>query len=483
MTPPRGVAGFDSASAMVQALGRFLQGQGFPRVGASALVAPFAPIINALPRRVRETGFTWGGWQEALPPGEVGGVRSEEIGRWIASSYPRRPYPAVMIGSGSGAVIHLCAALGIPWLPQTTLLLVRRTGVDIDEPRTILETGRGPGRAVLAANPDLALHHMHDANQDRLMVHRVAHFRLKRQRLGEALEGFLSQTLSPGGTLFLAECGRTWPTTRVADRHVFQLGGVGGATPAEYLSGSPRVAELLHRYGSRYSRWEALEPDGERPEAEWGFDPALREDVARVAQERAYRVRRIVFQEPDDLSPLVADLYGWWYRQRGLPARRLVVQTFVQIEPWWTLRTGSVPFWLVFSVEPAADRLERYLDLVNPFENIHLTLFSHGTDSIGLASVERWREILRRASREGSFLGTDPRAYPRDFAAFLRYSSAMRKLPVRVPMPPSLSLDQLDAFLAEAGESSGVRWLDDGTGTTSAKPLGEGYVGQLGAGA
>ena len=40
--------------------------------------------------------------------------------------------------------------------------------------------------------------------------------------------------------------------------------------------------------------------------------------------------------------------------------------------------------------------------------------------------------------------------------------------------PPPLPLDQLDAFLTEAGEYNGVRWFEDGTGTTSAKTLGEG---------
>jgi len=455
---------------MVQSLSRFLRGQDFPRVGASALTTPLAPVINALPRRVREAGFTWGGWREAVPAHEAGTIRSEEIGRWIASSYPRRPYPAAMIGSASGAAIHLCAALGIPWLPQTTLLLVRRSGVDIDEPRAILEAGRAASMEVLAANPDISLHHMHDANQDRLMVHLVEHFRLKRQRLGEALEAFLAETLSPGGTLFLAECGRSWPTTRVADRYVFQLGGVGGATPDEYLGGSPRVTALLHQYGSRHQHWDAPEPDGERPEAEWGFDPALRADVIRFAKARGYRVRRILFDEPDDLSPVVANLYRWWYRQRGLNGSRLLVQTFVQIEPWWTLRTGSVPFWLVFSVEPAASRLERYLDHEPAFDDIRLTLFSHGTDSIGLASVERWQAILNRAGKGGSFLGTDTRAYPHDFAAYLRYSRAVRELPGRVPMAPPLSLKQLDAFLAETPDHGEVRWVDgEGIGTVSAR--------------
>lgn len=38
--------------------------------------------------------------------------------------------------------------------------------------------------AFLAANTDLQLHHMNDPNQDRLMLHGMACFRVKRLRLG-----------------------------------------------------------------------------------------------------------------------------------------------------------------------------------------------------------------------------------------------------------------------------------------------------------
>ena len=97
---------------------------------------------------------------------------------------------------------------------------------------------------------------------------------------------------------------------------------------------------------------------------------------------------------------------------------------------------------------------------MSPFDDIRLTLFSHGTDSIGLAPVERWRGILNRASATGSFLGTDTGAYPWDFAAYLRYSRAVQQLPNRVPMPSPLSLEHLDTFLAESQERATVRWID-----------------------
>jgi hypothetical protein len=465
---PRYIANFDSASAMVRAVAHYLRGADFPNLGIYP--GPFEPAlwaygtaVNALPERLREKVYIWSGWSEAIPPEQLGTVRSERIARWVVSAYPRRPYPAVLIGSSNGALVHLCAALGIPWLPQTFLIPVRRSGVHPDEPVQDLEWARGPAQPLLDANPDLVLHHMHDANQDRLMIQQMTYFRVKQRRLGAAYERFLEETLEPGATLFLVECGLTWRTVRVADRHVFQHGAPGGATADEYHHGSRRVAEYLARYGSPRRRWEAPAPDGESPEAEWGFEPALRADVERFAHERGYRVRRLVFEHPEQMSPLVADLYRWWYQGRRLPANRLLAESFIVMEPWWALRTGSVPFWMLFNVEPSADSLGRYLDRVAPYDEIYIMLFSHGVESVGLASIEQWRSVLRRARRRGDFLGVDEEAYPRDFATFINYHrDVARKIVARYPLPGPLTLRQLDTFLGAVGNRYEVQWTDHG---------------------
>ena len=130
---------------------------------------------------------------------------------------------------------------------------------------------------------------MHDANQDRLTIQRLTYFRVKRLRLGETYEWFLQHALQPGATIFLLECGLRWPTTRIGDRHFFQQGALGGATPEEYLRGGERAANYLGRYGPRKLRWDAPQPDGESPEAEWGFESALRDDAAVRAGARLSR--------------------------------------------------------------------------------------------------------------------------------------------------------------------------------------------------
>lgn len=449
--PSSPIANFDSAAGMVRAIGRFLDGKDFRGLGSLPPgLEPAARVLNALPLTVRERIYTWSGWLEALAPRHLGHVRAEDISRWVVQQYPHRRYPGVVIGSASGALVHLCTALGIPWLPQTVLIPVARSGIHPDDPKAELEWGRKPGRALLEANPELQLHQMHDPNQDRLMVQRMSYFRVKRLRLGEVYEQFLRERLAPGAPVFLSECTLKWATTEVGDRHIFQHGALGGATPAEFHQGSPRVEEYLRRYNSPLRRWNPPETDADRPEAEWGFEEALRQDVERVADQRHHPIRRLVFDDPMMLSPLVADLYRWWYQERSMPTDRLLVESFILLEPWWTLRTGCVPFWMTFNMQPSAQLLEEYLDRTAPFDQINMMLFSHGVESVGLATIDRWQSILGRARKEGRFIGVDPRKFPRDFGVFHRYYTDLkRKITDRYPMPSPLTVDQLDQYLAQ----------------------------------
>ncbi len=292
------------------------------------------------------------------------------------------------------------------------------------------------------------------------MAEQMAYFRVKRLRLGQTYEEFLSETLAPGGTIFVAECRRTWPTTRVGERHIFQFGALGGVTPDEYFSSGERVTQYLRRYGSPRRHWDPPQPDGDRSEAEWGFEPVLLADIEHLARRHGYRVRRIVFEEPEHLSPLVADLYRWWYGRRQLHPSRLLVESYILMEPWWALRTGATPFWMKFNKDPSLDWIMQYLDTVPPYDEIRMMLFSHGLDSIGLVSIEGWRSVLQRARKTGQFVGVDERRYPRDAAAFVRYHTDMRTVPARYAIPGPLALSELDAFLEAMGKRYPVQWLD-----------------------
>jgi hypothetical protein len=452
------IANFDSSSGMVQALGRFLHGKDFSGVG---ILPPYelpARVLNALPIWLREQLYIAGGWIETVEPDDLATFRAEIVNEWVVNQYPDRSYPAAMIGSSNGAMIHLCAALGIPWLPQTVLIPIHHDRVHPDEFRYALEAFRPAATQLLEANPSVELHHMHDPNQDRLMIQKMGYFRIKQRALGAAYEHFLEDHVPAGGTIFIVECTLHWPVKRVAERHVFQLGALGGATPDEYVHGSQRVEAYLSREGSHRRLWDPPPPDEEQPEAEWGFAEALRDDVVRLARRRGWHVRRILFEQPEDFSPLVADLYRWWYAQQGVEPNRLLVESFILLEPWWALRNRLVPFWMVFNKQPSFEAVNRYLDTAPSQSEIYLTLFSHGVNSIGLVPIDQWRSVCSRAARAGGFLGVDERAFPRDFAVFVRFHRALTRLQPHHPMPPPLAVADLDRFLDGDGHDYRVEW-------------------------
>jgi hypothetical protein len=177
------------------------------------------------------------------------------------------------------------------------------------------------------------------------------------------------------------------------------------------------------------------------------------------AERHGFQIRRIIFDQPEHFSPFVADLYEWWNHKRNLADNRLLVESFIVMEPYWTVRTGSVPFWMVFNKEPSADALEDYLRRERKFEEIYLMLFSHGVNSIGLVPIERWRKALASAEHHGSFVGVDPEAYPRDFGVFVRYNpDIQRKISARYSLPPPLAVSELDQFIAQAAGRYQINW-------------------------
>lgn len=444
MGVPYFAASFDSATAMVQALASALHDEPFEAVGQPWPVAAAARQVGRLPWPLRRQAYTWGGWTDAIPPFLLPTVSWERFGRWVTGRYPRRRYPAIAIGSSHGAVVHLCAALGIPWLPQTFLVPVRRRG-DPDDPVAARAFGARHADRLLDTEPDLQLHHMHDANQDRLMVRRLTYFRVKGRRLSDAYRRFVDERLAAGGTLLVVDCQERWPVSRLGPRHVFQHGAVGGLSPDEYEHGSDRVAAFLAAEDAGRRSWPPTGPDDVAPEAEWGFEEALLADTVEYADRVGARVVRLSSDGVRALSPVVAGVYEQRWAELGVRDRCVLGESFMLLAPRWVLRRRAVPFWMAFPVEADADALARFL-AARDVDELHLLLFSHGVESAGSVPAGRWRELLDLA-RSGGFVGVDPERFPRDFGVLGRYHRALP--PVEDPPPPPLGLaDALAALRA-----------------------------------
>ncbi|MBV8100022.1 MAG: hypothetical protein JOZ31_12770 [Verrucomicrobia bacterium] len=454
------LAAFDSATAMVAALARSLRGKGFPLVGTfpawtESLLSPLASIVNHIPSSLRESLFVAAGQTESMRANQLHLAAVEEMCRWVTEQYPNRQYPAVAIGSTNGAAIHLFAALGIPWLPQTFLLPVARTGIAPDDAEQELAWGNLIAAEFLNRNTDVSLHHMQDPIQDRLMVRAISYFRIKKLTLGASYEKFLKSSLAPDGRILLIECGKIWPVVRLSERHYFQFGATGGASSEEYYRGGDRIRTFLAKQHTSPSAWSPPKPDSTAPEAEWGFHPELRRDIQRFSAQNGRALKRITFQEPEDLSPVTANFYRDWHRKEKPTTTRLLVESFILLDPQWVLQARAIPYWTVFSVKPSLERALEYVataDSGSVFDEILIMLFPHGVESVGLASVKDWEALSQYARSSCRFIGADRKAYPRDFAAFLRYHRELWQRCEKAQSPHSVPLSAVLKFIQDCGD-------------------------------
>lgn len=475
------VADVESSVTAVRSAAGFLAGSGHSVIGAAPSSSALGSAVTATPEKMRKKIFELAGRTEALREKKISEIDVDAIDQWVVDEYsPERTghqtYPAVLIGAVSGAAFFLAAALGIPYLPQTTLVAVNDGDTDPDEPKAALQRWAPAAAEIAQNNPRASVFHMHDPAQDRPMMKQAAFFRLKRASLGPVYEDFLRNHLEPGGAIITLENTRTWRVTQTGQRSYFQFGCLGGMPEEEYSAGSQRLNDFLEAEGSKHRSWDAPEPTGRAPDGEWGFDPALGEDVDRLAAEAGWRRRRLYQNEPQDASAFIAELYRDWYRRLGWEDERLLVQTYTLLDPSITLATGSVPFWNRFHMRPSYDVLAEYLDSAPPYAEVLISLFSNGVVSPGLVEVRQWEELARRyATGRGDVIGVDPETFPLDAGNPLRYQDALKDAGPHRELPEPLTLEEIDAFADQYGVlSHGVslpEHHDDVTGDGLRNPI------------
>jgi hypothetical protein len=435
LDPKQVVAAFDSASVLHAATVAALNGQPFPNLGSSALAGLAVRGAGRLPWSALRRIYTRIGAAEGISPRRLGDVDLAAVADSFAERYPKRRYPAILLGSSNGALTHLAAAMQVPWLPDTVLVPVARVG-DVDRPDHAMDFGRSVASALLDRNPDIVLHHMHDQLQDALMAARMSYFRLKWRRLPAAYAAFVDNNLVPNGTVVVLHDHSAWPVTRIGPRHVFQAGGRGGTPPEGYLA-----------------RPHTPAPNDEAAESEWGLDADFRDDVRAWCAQRGYRYAEIGYDGPQIPAAAVATVMRDWYRARGEPATRLVVPCFVLGDPWQTICAAAVPYWLHFAVQPALRALDGYLDSAEPYRDVNMFLFEHGAESPGIARPVDFAHVVRRHGATAHFDGLDPQRFPHDIGTLGRYGRVFDQLPRAMEPWSPMTVEDALRGLAAAGIS------------------------------
>ncbi|GAA1168127.1 hypothetical protein [Nesterenkonia sandarakina] len=459
------ITDFECSINAVRATASYLRGHGHGAMSTGPSSRVLGKLGSLPPSRVRAEAFRMAARPQGLPLEQAREIDVDLIDTWVTQQYGPGPYPAVLIGAPNGAAFHLSAALGVPFLPQTTLVSVKDTGTHEDDPVQAMEALAPTAQLIAQNNPRVKVYHMHDPAQDRPMMQQLAFMRLKRLSLGPVYEKFLRERLAPGATIIQLENTRDWRTTSTGERTVFQFGCLGGVPEEEFHNSGERIKKFLEQENSSYRRWDPPQTDDRSPDGEWGWDPALDDSIARVAEESNLQRRRLVVNEPQDASGFIAELYRDWYRSMGWEDNRLLVQTYAHVDPAWTLNTGSVPLWNRFHASPEFDSVQAYLEQARPYEDVYISLFAHGLDSPGIVPIEDW-EILaqRHATRQGKVIGVDHDAHPIDPGAVFRYQKAIKDIPARKPAPSPLTVSLIDEFYRRATtEQSGAighaQWL------------------------
>lgn len=92
------------------------------------------------------------------------------------------------------------------------------------------------------------------------------------------------------------------------------------------------------------------------------------------------------------------------------------------------------------------------LENTEPYDQILVSLFSHGLVSPGLVGVEEWERLATWYARgRGEVIGLDREAYPVDTGAAFRYQEAMKSAGEHRELPDPLSLEEVDAFAQKYG--------------------------------
>ena len=428
------VEGFDSGTRVVREVAEALTGEGrsilecYPW-GSRA----FLGLVSLFPEATRIALIEWG---MRLSVGhaarDAGHVDVDALFRWCVALYPdERRYEAIVVGSPNGAVAHLAALLGAPFLTTSFGLAFRHPTMDADDAAAYVSSARSAVRAIRSANPQsgykLIAHY--DPLHDRSLVEVAAFVRLKLTELPATYAAFIDRHLSPDGRLILIDCSYPWPQLVFGDGDFLQMGGLGGVAPETYLE-----------------RWPSEHPVAVRRESEWGCPEGFADSVCRWAEDRGIGVVEIRFDHPWTYSLLARDAY---LACAGVRQDHLLIDCFNHLNPRTNVETGIPALWLPFNTVDGPALVESALR-DETFERILFAPLPSFANSPDTAPLDAWIDLLGRFGSVEPF-GIGPRLYPADPLAPFRFADRMANLRKEMGLdrPLRLDVERLMALVAE----------------------------------
>jgi hypothetical protein len=135
-----------------------------------------------------------------------------------------------------------------------------------------------------------------------------------------------------------------------------------------------------------------------QPRPNGATTPAFEAAIHEWAERHGHPVWEITATDPQELAARTATAGLSWRQSTGLARPRLIIDQFIQSQPWHVLRAGAVAYWTVFPVQHCAAAAQAWIRAHGPFPRIDVALFNHGAQSSGLADAERWQGSPERAN-------------------------------------------------------------------------------------
>ena len=433
------VEGFDSGTRVVREVAEALTGEGSSILECYPWGSrTFLRLVGLFPAKTRIRLIEWG---MRLSIGhdaeEAGRLDVDSLPQWCVDQYPQgdRQYEAIVIGSPNGAVAHLAALLGAPFLTTSFGLTFRHPTIDADDYLSYVESSREIVDSILAANGgtgfELIAHY--DPLHDRSIVRYVDFVRVKLRELPVCYREFIDRHLAPGGSLILIDCAFAWPQYELQDRAYVQVGGLGGIPAETFLE-----------------RWPLELPLQARRESEWGCPEDFASSAVGFAADRGIETVEISFEHPWSYSLLA---YNAYLACDGVRNRSLVIDCFNHLNPRTNVKTGIPALWLPFNtVEGLAFVAGALSD--ETFDRIHFALLPSFAGSPDTAPLESWIDLLSQFCPV-ELIGVDPDRFPADPLAPFRFVDRMTELrdTHRLDRPLRLEVEAFVDLLSWHGDS------------------------------
>jgi hypothetical protein len=341
---------------------------------------------------------------------DLAGFDLDALFAYFVERYPRRQYPAIVLGSPGGGVTHLAALLDAPFLPVCALIGVRHAAHP-DDLGAYLATAQA-AIAQLAPDQRFEVIVHYDPIHDRDLVANACLIRIRLLALPAPYRTFIQEHLAPGGTLLLAEGTYSWPQTKLGDGVWLQIGGLGATLPEAYLARYPPPGPAISRR-----------------ESEWGCPEAFAHEVRAFAAATGIALVEVPAGHPTEYSVLAYRAY------LAAGARRdvVILDCFTSLDARFCLRTGIPPLHLPFGTEDALLFAQRFL-AEHPVERKLLLLHPTFAHPPGWVPLARWREALG----EETLVLVDERYWPDDpyaqFAAAAKLAQLEREWELARPV-------------------------------------------------